>query len=114
MTNILYMQVINPGMHELIVQAQIAKWEADFLAKMQDTDGGFYFLVYPRDSAYENALATIALCEAYGLTQDRRLRGRAQAAVNFIVRAQHAGGSWGYSPGTEGDIAVPRPTRRVE
>jgi len=33
---------------------QLAKWEADFLAKMQDDDGGFYFLVYPRDRAYEN------------------------------------------------------------
>jgi hypothetical protein len=33
---------------------QQAKWEADFLAKMQDTDGGFYFLVYPRDRRYEN------------------------------------------------------------
>lgn len=33
---------------------QIAKWEADFLAKMQDEDGGFYFLVYPRDRRYEN------------------------------------------------------------
>jgi hypothetical protein len=32
---------------------QIAKWEADFLAKMQDADGGFYFLVYPRDRTYE-------------------------------------------------------------
>jgi len=32
---------------------QEAKWEADFLAKMQDTDGGFYFLVYPRDREYE-------------------------------------------------------------
>ncbi len=31
-----------------------AKWEADFLAKMQDDDGGFYFLVYPRDRRYEN------------------------------------------------------------
>ena len=30
-----------------------AKWEADFLAKMQDDDGGFYFLVYPRDREYE-------------------------------------------------------------
>jgi hypothetical protein len=26
---------------------QEAKWEADFLAKMQDTDGGFYYSVYP-------------------------------------------------------------------
>lgn len=33
---------------------QIAKREADFLAKMQDSDGGFYFLVYPRERAYEN------------------------------------------------------------
>ena len=30
-----------------------AKWEADFLAKMQDADGGFYFLVYPRGREYE-------------------------------------------------------------
>jgi hypothetical protein len=33
---------------------QIAKWESDFLAKMQDADGGFYFLVYPRDRPYED------------------------------------------------------------
>ena len=32
---------------------QEAKWEADFLAKMQDDDGGFYFLVYPQDRRYE-------------------------------------------------------------
>jgi len=31
-----------------------AKWEADYLLKLQDTDGGFYFLVYPRDREYEN------------------------------------------------------------
>jgi len=33
---------------------QEARWEAEFLAKMQDTDGGFYFLVYPRERRYEN------------------------------------------------------------
>jgi hypothetical protein len=33
---------------------QEAKWEADFLAKMQDSDGGFYFLVYPRNREYES------------------------------------------------------------
>lgn len=32
---------------------QEVKWEADFLAKMQDTDGGFYFLVYPKEREYE-------------------------------------------------------------
>src|SRR5690242_8082093 len=35
---------------------QEAKWEADFLAKMQDTDGGFYFLVYPKADRYEYLL----------------------------------------------------------
>ncbi len=32
---------------------QEAKWEADFVARMQDDDGGFFFLVYPRDREYE-------------------------------------------------------------
>ncbi|HVK59162.1 MAG TPA: glycoside hydrolase family 9 protein, partial [Candidatus Kapabacteria bacterium] len=27
---------------------------SDFLAKLQDADGGFYFLVYPKDQRYEN------------------------------------------------------------
>ena len=31
-----------------------AKVEADFLSKMQDADGGFYFLVYPKDREYES------------------------------------------------------------
>ncbi|HSQ61582.1 MAG TPA: glycoside hydrolase family 9 protein [Polyangiaceae bacterium] len=33
---------------------QEAKWEADFAAKMQDQDGLFYYLVYPKARAYEN------------------------------------------------------------
>jgi hypothetical protein len=32
---------------------QEAKWEADFLARLQDADGGFYFIVYPRTRPYE-------------------------------------------------------------
>lgn len=32
---------------------QIAMWEARFLLKMQDDDGGFFFLVYPKNRAYE-------------------------------------------------------------
>jgi hypothetical protein len=35
---------------------QEAKWEADFLSKMQDTDGGFYYSVYPIDREYENTV----------------------------------------------------------
>ena len=32
---------------------QEVKWEADFLAKMQDADGGFYYSVYPINREYE-------------------------------------------------------------
>ncbi len=39
------------GLSDLL---QEAKWEADFLVKLQDSDGGFAFLVYPRDRKYEN------------------------------------------------------------
>jgi hypothetical protein len=33
---------------------QEAKWEADYIAKLQDADGGFYFLVYPKNRQYES------------------------------------------------------------
>jgi hypothetical protein len=33
---------------------QEAKWEADYLCKIQDADGGFYFLVYPENREYES------------------------------------------------------------
>jgi hypothetical protein len=32
---------------------ELAKWEADYLCRIQDGDGGFSFLCYPRDVAYE-------------------------------------------------------------
>lgn len=38
---------------------QTAKWELDFLAKLQDADGGFYFLVYPRNRRYEDDVSLV-------------------------------------------------------
>jgi hypothetical protein len=35
---------------------QETKWEADFLAKMQDADGGFYYSVYPINREYESTV----------------------------------------------------------
>jgi Squalene-hopene cyclase C-terminal domain len=72
-----------------------------YLLSQQKPDGRFH------DNAYENALATLAVCEAYGMTSDGLLKAQAQAAVNFIVKAQDAeSGSWGYSAGTKGDTSV--------
>jgi hypothetical protein len=56
---------------------------------------------------YTHGLASIAMCEAYGLTNDRMLGQSAQAAINFIVAAQHpTTGGWRYTPGMEGDTSV--------
>jgi hypothetical protein len=55
---------------------------------------------------YAHGLAAIAMCEAYGLTQDPLLKNSAQKAVNFIVYAQHNGGGWRYEPKMPGDTSV--------
>ncbi len=56
---------------------------------------------------YAQGLATIALCEAYGLTKDPGLRDLAQEAIDFIVYAQDRnGGGWRYEPGEPGDTTV--------
>jgi len=56
---------------------------------------------------YSHGIATIALCEAYGMSQDPELRGPAQKAIDFIVDAQHEGsGGWRYRPRQKGDTSV--------
>jgi hypothetical protein len=55
---------------------------------------------------YCHGLATIAMCEAYGLTQDPWLKRSAQLAVNYIVWAQHPAGGWRYGPKQRGDTSV--------
>ena len=60
-------------------------------------------------SMYEHGLATIAICEAYGLSKDRRLQPYAQAAIAFIEDAQNdKSGGWHYTPNppTDGDTSV--------
>ncbi|MGA2258775.1 MAG: prenyltransferase/squalene oxidase repeat-containing protein [Thermoguttaceae bacterium] len=56
---------------------------------------------------YSHGLATIALCEAYGLSADKQVGVAAQGAVNFILSAQNtADGGWRYNPNDPGDTSV--------
>jgi hypothetical protein len=55
---------------------------------------------------YAQPIATMALCEAAGMTRDKALLNAAKAATEFIVKAQAANGSWGYTAGTEGDTSI--------
>lgn len=55
---------------------------------------------------YTQALATIAVCEAYGMTKDGELQNKAQAAINFVVNSQHTEGGWWYQVGEPGDLSI--------
>jgi len=56
---------------------------------------------------YVQGLATIALTEAYGMSQDERLHAPTQAALNFIMEAQDpVGGGWRYAPKQPGDTSA--------
>jgi hypothetical protein len=55
---------------------------------------------------YAHALGTMALCEAYGLSEDERWKIPAQLAVKYMADAQHKEGGWRYSPKQAGDMSV--------
>jgi hypothetical protein len=47
---------------------------------------------------FAHGVATMALCECYGLSGDDALREPAQKAVRFILNTQSKDGSWDYTP----------------
>ena len=79
----------------------------DFLLAQQKPDGDL------RGSSkavgmYCHAMATLAMCEAYALSLDDRLRDPAERAVSFLVRSRARDGqSWRYEPSArEGDTSI--------
>lgn len=61
----------------------------------------------PNEAYYVHGAATLVLCEAYGMTKDRRLKRSAEAALLFIVNSQDPrGGGWRYNPGDPGSVSV--------
>jgi serine/threonine protein kinase len=89
------------------IAAQIGR-ALKFIFQKQDLRGAF--LKNARDpksvDMYEQALCTLSLCEAYGLTRDPTIRHPAQRGIDFIVSAQHSEGGWRYQPGQPGDLDV--------
>jgi hypothetical protein len=76
-----------------------------WLIRNQSTDGDLSAKSPQR--MYTHGLATICLCEAYGLSGDTTVGGPAQQAINFICKSQNAGtGGWRYNPGEPGDTSV--------
>ncbi|TWT31859.1 hypothetical protein [Blastopirellula retiformator] len=83
----------------------------NFLVENQQENGDLYVRMdqYSNSNAwlYSHGIASIALCEAYGMTQDANLREPAQKAINFIAESQDTSvGAWRYFPGVGGDTSV--------
>lgn len=87
-----YQQAVDDGLNFLI------RSQGPSGSLMGDRGGGA--------TMYSHGLGAIALCEAYAMTNDSKLRAPAQKAIDFIVAAQHLKGGWRYDPGDPGDTSV--------
>ncbi len=82
-----------------------------YLVRTQRSSGDF-FLDDGRPTGqlsrfYGHGIATLALCEAFGMTGDQRLRAPAQRAIDFLVGARYPEpGSWRYLPGVDADATA--------
>lgn len=93
-----YKQVVDKGLKYLLSkQTDEGTWEVAEL----EIDGK-----KSRPSMYVHALATLALCEAAGMTGDEALKAAATKAVHYTVKAQAKNGSWGYTPGVDGNTSI--------
>ena len=89
------------GEHAKVVAAGL-QWLIDH----QKPDGE---LLGPGDGQkmYSQGIAAIALCEAFGMTQEPAFREPAERALQYIINAQHKQtGGWRYNPGDAGDTSV--------
>ncbi|HMP15425.1 MAG TPA: hypothetical protein PKD72_00245, partial [Gemmatales bacterium] len=89
-------------------ESRIVRQALQFLLNRQvlggENDGKFECDEF---TMYTHGLAAIAVCEAYGMTNDPKLRDSAMRAIKFIVAAQNTQqGGWRYMPRTSSDTSV--------
>ncbi len=76
-----------------------------WLVKQQKEDGDLRGGA--RNGMYDHGIATIVLCEAYGLTKDEKLKAPAVKALKYLVAAQDKKrGGWRYGPNQGSDTSV--------
>lgn len=87
------------GEHQVVVARGLAYLRSRIVPSSRGAD-------LQEGTMYAQGLATVALCEAYALTNDPELRLPAQQALHFIANVQHPLGGWRYFPGQPGDTTV--------
>jgi hypothetical protein len=97
--------------HKQFKYATTVSQALQFLVQNQRANGDLYIPQNPASDQnawlYSHAIATLALCEAFGMTQDEELQLAAQKAVDFMVDTQDPRrGGWRYQPGSGSDTSV--------
>jgi hypothetical protein len=88
------------------VVRRAVKWLRDQQQK-DGADAGLFGTKASPAFLYNHALATLAICEAYGLSDYAPLKAPAQTAVDYIQRARNPFKVWRYSPrGGDNDTSV--------
>ena len=77
-----------------------------YLVKRQDDEGFFAGREPSRQQMYAQAIATITICEAYGMTGDSKFRIAAQKALKFAEWSQSKLKGWRYDPRIDADLSV--------
>ena len=82
-----------------------------FLLDNQRTNGDLYRseddLSNRNVAFYSHGIASLALCEAYGMTQDEDLKQPAQLCLDYIAATQNrTRGGWRYTPQVSSDTSV--------
>lgn len=77
-----------------------------FLIAQQAADGNLAGAAEMYARMYCHGMATLALSEAYAMTDDSRLRPPLERAIRYTLKCQHPqSGGWRYLPGDPGDMS---------
>ena len=91
--------------HQLGDDIEVVKRGWRFLLSQQNKDGKFDAGSLDTQF-YSQALATIVMCENYGMTKDKNIRRPAQKAIDYCYRTQSRSGGWRYQPYMGSDLSV--------
>ena len=83
----------------------------EFLLSVQKPDGDLFVPADPLSNScgwlYSHGIASMALCEAVGMTGDAVVKPAAARACAFIAASQHpVRGGWRYTPRSDADLSV--------
>ena len=97
--------------HRQFKYESVCKRALTWMVQNQQPNGDLYVRTDPKSDGnswlYSHAIATLALCEAYGMTQDESIKKNAQSAIDFLIQSQDPqGGGWRYQPKIGSDTSV--------